>query len=308
MHCTVREEVNRFPQQKQECFNSPLRLQFLLTAQIAAAHSGGCGISQNRPGYPTRGGSPVGRRGPCGPMGPGPRCHPPATLPDFNSPRGPLPALLRPGRNSGGLFFRTDWARGAHGVAVPLQQVASGGIGLGGTGRHTPQFSPLLTPQPAAARPDTFPHSSPISPPKITPPPQNNNNKNPTAKEAHVTCQSPILARMDILAADCVSPDPLWSWTATYPQRLWVNPPLTCAGILSPGHKELGAPCLRLRATCALPARCPPPPRSPRAAPGRGGDGQAPCPSIPPLPGGAAGSLGGEFLTATVIITITGLQ
>lgn len=178
MHCTVREEVNRFPQQKQECFNSPLCLQFLLTAQIAAAHSGGCGISQNRPGYPTRGGSPVGRRGPCGPMGPGPRCHPPATLPDFNSPRGPLPALLRPGRNSGGLFFRTDWARGAHGVAVPLQQVASGGIGLGGTGRRTPQFSPLLTPQPAAARPDTFPHSSPISPPKITPPPQNNNNSN----------------------------------------------------------------------------------------------------------------------------------
>lgn len=91
---------------------------------------------------------------------------------------------------------------------------------------------------------------------------------------------------MDILAAGCVSPDPRWSWTAIYPRRLWVNPPLTCAGTLSPGHKELGAPYLRLRATCALPARCPPPPRSPGAAPGRGGNGRAPCPSIPPLPGG----------------------
>lgn len=44
--------------------------------------------------------------------------------------------------------------------------------------------------------------------------PSQNNNKPPQTPEGHLTCQSPILARIDILAAGSESPGPCWSWTA----------------------------------------------------------------------------------------------
>lgn len=70
--------------------------------------------------------------------------------------------------------------------------------------RKTPNPSVRLAPSSLRAR--QLSRSSPASRPKIT--------INPPRAEGHLTCQSPILARIDILAAGSESPGPCWSWTA----------------------------------------------------------------------------------------------
>lgn len=70
--------------------------------------------------------------------------------------------------------------------------------------RKTPIPSVRLAPNSLRAR--HVSRSSPASRPKIT--------INPPRAEGHLTCQSPILARIDILAAGSESPGPCWSWTA----------------------------------------------------------------------------------------------
>lgn len=81
-------------------------------------------------------------------------------------------------------------------------RVAAGS--LSAESRKTPNPSVRFAPNSLRAR--HVSRSSPASRPKIT--------INPPGAEGHLTCQSPILARIDILAAGSESPGPCWSWTA----------------------------------------------------------------------------------------------
>lgn len=139
-------------------------------------------------------------------------------------------------------------------------------------GRKTPNTGVRLAPNSLRAR--HLSRSSPASRPKVT--------INPPRAEGHLTCQSPILARIDILAAGSESPGPCWSWTARASHSPWTPVGKSSPYLSRDSHLAIKSWVLPARA-CALPPRClraAPRHRAPTALPPR-----PPDPAAPGAPG-----------------------
>lgn len=149
---------------------------------------------------------------PSGGCGPGPaalRGQSQGSVPGTGTPGGHTPP-------SAGPRCRGRVTRGGGGAAParphpgpPLSTCCSRAprVAAGSPEHREPQNTqPQRHACPRSLRARHLSRSSPASCPKIT--------INPPRAEGHLTCQSPILARIDILAAGSESPAPCWSWTA----------------------------------------------------------------------------------------------